>query len=57
MYTETITPQESHDLCISVAELCVDNLNNDRLSIPTMEFLLFLLDSNMIQFHSSEEAW
>ena len=41
---------------MTVVEILMDNIANDRLLIPAMEFLVFLFDANIIRLVASEEV-
>ena len=41
---------------MTVVEILIENITNDRLLVPAMEFLVFLFDANIIRLVPSEET-
>lgn len=47
-YTVGCSPSELATYCINIVDIVQDNLSNDRLVVPTVEFLGFLFDAGVL---------
>ncbi len=55
-YNNILLPEKLHGTCMTVVTIFMDNLTNDRVLIPTMGFLIFLFDANLIELLPIQEA-
>lgn len=53
-YAATLPSEESHELCMAAIDIFMENAANERLIVPTMEFLVFLFDAHLLQALMSE---
>ena len=56
IHAETFPSSEVHRLCSTVVDLLSDSYKQDRVAVPTMEFLVFLIDADILQLLLHEEA-
>ena len=47
-YTVGCSPSQLATYCINIVDIVQDNLSNDRLVVPTVEFLGFLFDAGVL---------
>ena len=47
-YTIDCSPSELAIYCTNIVDIMQDNLSNDRLVVPTVEFLGFLFDAGVL---------
>ena len=55
-YVETLSQPELNLLCNTVVQLFTDTYDQDRIAVPTMEFMIFLFDANIFQQTLVEES-